>query len=128
MIYKQKALFCTYVFTRTPNPLEFRRRRSLDDVQASSRLRRTLASENFTSGSRRPAISSSMLKFPNMQNTLYDFRISKVMVVCINTCTSICDFQSYGKILLPARMQRVLACPTRMPVFPHVMSMLCTDP
>ena len=66
MIYKQKALFCTYVFTRTPNPLEFRRRRSLDDVQASLRLRRTLASENFTSGSRRPAISSSMLKFPNV--------------------------------------------------------------
>ena len=64
MIYKLKALFCTYVFTRTPNPLEFRRRRSLDDVQASSRLRRTLASENFTSGSRRPPISSSMLKFP----------------------------------------------------------------
>ena len=62
MIYKQKALFCTYVFTRTPNPQEFRR--SLDDVQASPRLRRTLASENFTSGSRRPAISSSMLKFP----------------------------------------------------------------
>ena len=64
MIYKQKALFCTYVFTRTPNPQEFRRRRSLDDVQASSRLRRTFLRENFTSGSRRPAISSSMLKFP----------------------------------------------------------------
>ena len=67
MIYKQKALFCTYVFKRTPNPLEFRRRRSLDDVQASSRLRGTLARENFTSGSRRPAISSSMLKFPIIQ-------------------------------------------------------------
>ena len=65
MIYKQKALFCTYVFTRTPNPQEFRRRRSLDNVQASSRLRRTFARENFTSGSRRAAISSSMLKFPN---------------------------------------------------------------
>ena len=33
-----------------------------------------------------------------MQKKLYDFRISKVMVVCINTCTSICNFQSYSKI------------------------------
>ena len=69
MIYKQKALFCTYVFTRTPNPQEFRRRRSLDDVQASSRLRRTFARENFTSGNRRPAISSLMLKFPKSSST-----------------------------------------------------------
>ena len=34
----------------------------------------------------------------NMQKPRYDFRISKVMVVCINTCSSICDFQSYSKI------------------------------
>ena len=32
------------------------------------------------------------------------------------------------EFLLPARMQRVLACPTRMPVLPHFMSMLRTDP
>lgn len=34
----------------------------------------------------------------NVQKPLCDFRISKVMVVCINTSKSICDFQSYSKI------------------------------
>ena len=30
--------------------------------------------------------------------SMYDFRISKVMTVCIDTCMSICDSQSNSKI------------------------------
>ena len=33
-----------------------------------------------------------------MQKPLYDFSISKVMAICISTCTSVSDIQAYVKI------------------------------
>ena len=33
-----------------------------------------------------------------MQKPLYDFSISKVLAVCISTCTSISDIEAYIKI------------------------------
>ena len=75
-----KSIVLYLRFSDDGKPPEFCRRRRLDDVLTTLRMPRRFERENFTSGRRRRAISSSMLKVPKgavSRNRLQNFQLSE---------------------------------------------------
>ena len=103
------STFAVFRETNTFSPNSCRKMKSSTLLNAINRCRKMAGNglaleanferlENLVKHSRLHSRNVWSFIDENVQKPLYDFRISKVMAVCINTCTSICGFQSYSKI------------------------------